>query len=163
MRSHPLHQFPQEWRCPFIDLLPHAVARSGDVEHADRVFINPFQHLIDTRIFAKVDNKARLTQLGGQSFCQSRPAAGFADRKNERAVRIANVPFRSLRVRPAGRLGQRIAVVDRPVGGQAPARTPTATGHSTFEGDIERRPVDARLPAGNDLTETQGGAFNGSF
>ena len=74
-------------------------------------------------------------------------------REDQRRVGVADVPQRAARIARGARLAQRVALGDRAVLGEASLRAPAAARNAELEGDVERRAVDAGLPARHDLPD----------
>lgn len=70
--------------------------------------------------------------------------------ENEGAVGVTHVPSGSLRIAARGRFAQAVASRDRAVLGAPAARAPAAGRKPECMCGIQRSPVHAALPAGND-------------
>ena len=81
---------------------------------------------------------------------QDRAAPQFSpDREDSRPIRVANIPFGSLRIILGRRFGQIVAMINHAVLGLAAFRTPASVRYAAHDRPVERGPVSARLSTGD--------------
>src|SRR5438552_7593030 len=137
-----------------VDPRALALARPGDVQHAHAVPSSPGAEALPADAPPELDDEQRLAvaparQLGGEQ----RPAVEPAAVDDQRAVRIAHVPLRALDVIAGRRLDQAVAPRDAPILRPPALRAPAPARDAQLPRRVERRAVDARLPAGDDLPQ----------
>src|SRR5262249_51820336 len=92
----------------------------------------------------------RLGVLARNLNGQERAASQFSpDREDSRPIRVANIPFGSLRIILGRRFGQIVTRINHVVFGLAAFRTPTSVRYAAPDRPIERGPVNAGLSAGD--------------
>src|SRR5262245_29276598 len=96
-----------------------------------------------------------------ESGGQERAAPQFSpDREDSRPIRVANIPFGSLRIILGRRFGQTVAMINHAVLGFAAFRTPASVRYAAPDRPIERGPVSARLPTRDYFTQFRGADFS---
>ena len=88
-----------------------------------------------------------LVVLPGKLNGQERAASQLSpDREDRRPVRVANIPFGSLRIILRRRFDQIVAMINRPVFRLAALRTPASVWYAAPDIPIERGPVSGIAP-----------------
>src|SRR5207248_1182713 len=126
-----------------------AFARPSDIERLDAVLLNPSPHRFQVPFLFEMDNEPRLLFLLGNAHGESGAAIRFADRQDERAIAVADVPLGALRITLPGSLLQRIALRNGAVLRPTALRTPAAAVEAAFQRHIEGGPIHPCLPAGD--------------
>src|SRR5215510_9592573 len=92
---------------------------------------------------------------------QERAASQLSpDREDNRPIRVANIPFGSLRIILGRRFGQIVSRINHAVFGLAAFRTPASVLYAAPDRPIERGPVSARLSAGDYFAQRRLDHFN---
>src|SRR5215510_16327100 len=92
----------------------------------------------------------RLVVPAGKFNGQERAASQLSpDREDNRPIRVANIPFGSLRIILGRRFGQIVSRINHAVFGLAAFRTPASVRYAAPDRPIERGPVSASLSAGD--------------
>ena len=137
-----------------------ALARAGNLEHADGRVARPAGDRLGPCATGEADDVPRPPgprRLGdGEPGAAHRPVA----QQDRGGVGIADVPGGALGVGRERRLGQGVALVDRPVVGAPAARTPAAAGDAEVQGNIKGGAVDATLATRDDGLDQPTGAAN---
>ncbi len=126
-------------------------ARTGNIENTDRIVLDPANDVVVVRIVDEINDVTRTLVPVSKRLRECRTARQNPGRQNQSAIGFLNIPLGAFGVSATRRFTKRILRTDCAVFGLAPARAPTSTRHTSFERDIQSRPIDTRLPAGNDF------------
>src|SRR6516164_861693 len=102
-------------------------SRPRHVQYPNPVIVGPSLHNGGKTLVVQIDHQTRFFQAPCQFDGQRRTAAGPAARQNQGAVRIADIPFRPLRIRTIFRFLERIPLRNGAIFRPPAPGTPTST------------------------------------
>ena len=137
-----------------VTMRPFALARARDIERRNLFLAHKFGDELRSALrgkFRGIDQLVRPVLLDAKTNCLLSAAAQFIEVNNQCGVGIFDILHCALDKTSVLQFFDRISVGNSAELIEASHRTPTAALNSVFEGSIERRTIDSRLPAGNNF------------